>query len=452
MENTSLFLKEYCSEDTPKALIVNIMDTYANSSTKNLEINLHIGRNKKIMTKKYKFKGQYVNWSNWRQYNNYEKSSQFRKEVFDEFIKKTIHIESYIDLRFKKIHDKYNKFGHNNPTLEQLNLDPLTGYLYNEKFSYQQLYRFIQSLGLKVRRPFIEKLNFFSNLILNGQAEYYDDFYFFRNKIFADYQNIFHKINPVVEVKKILKSMEFNPSRITFDIADRPNKYPSPICFFVKIPTDIRILYKNENPYFDLQSCFHESGHAIHASSIDCNLDYWNKYFIPMGITEIFSILLERLTKNPIYLKSILSSTQANEVFFEKLKQRTNFMELFFVTFYSANSLMKMKFWKHHLSIKETNSLYNKLVKKFTGIDLPGEYWMLHHILPESVMYVPSYLIAAVRAKELETILVSKFGDRWWTDKSSGKYLKNLMKDGAEIDLTILKLRGDDFIDEITTN
>jgi len=32
---------------------------------------------------------------------------------------------------------------------------------------------------------------------------------------------------------------------------------------------------------------------------------------------------------------------------------------------------------------------------------MPGQYWMLHHIMPESIMYVPSYLLIAIRAAEL---------------------------------------------------
>ena len=28
----------------------------------------------------------------------------------------------------------------------------------------------------------------------------------------------------------------------------------------------LRILYKRESPYFDFQACFHETGHAMHAS------------------------------------------------------------------------------------------------------------------------------------------------------------------------------------------
>src|SRR6266480_7037538 len=106
----------------------------------------------------------------------------------------------------------------------------------------------------------------------------------------SDIDGNFLSIDPIIEVQKTLTAMEFDLSKIHFDIEDRKNKYPSPICFFVQIPNDIRILYKKESPYFDLQGCFHEFGHGIHASSIDQNNEYWDKYKIPMSIAEIFSI------------------------------------------------------------------------------------------------------------------------------------------------------------------
>jgi oligoendopeptidase F len=226
-------------------------------------------------------------------------------------------------------------------------------------------------------------------------------------------------------VKKIFKILTFDLTKISFDFEDRKDKYPSPICFFVQIPQDIRILYKSESPYFDLQGCFHESGHAMHASSINPKLEYWKKYFISMGVAEIFSILLERLTKNRIFLQNNLGIKESRLL--DKLEQRNNFMELFFVTFYSANSLMKADFWKRDLNVSESNLLYSDLVKRFTGIKVPGEYWMLHHILPEAIMYVPSYLFAAVRAKELDLALVNQFGEN---------YLKALMSQGLDIDLS----------------
>ncbi|MGZ8854336.1 MAG: hypothetical protein ACXW07_00195 [Nitrososphaeraceae archaeon] len=133
-----------------------------------------------------------------------------------------------------------------------------------------------------------------------------------------------------------------------------------------------------------------------------------------------------------------------------ELESRNNFMELFFVTFYSANALMKSSFWKDRLSIEDSNSLYSKLVKDFTGIEIPGAYWMLHHILPQAIMYVPSYLFAAVRAKELDVHLQNTFGEKWWKDKESGEYLEKIMSPGAEIDLSVFsKLDSNLYLKEI---
>jgi Zn-dependent M32 family carboxypeptidase len=109
-----------------------------------------------------------------------------------------------------------------------------------------------------------------------------------------------------------------------------------------------------------LQSCYHETGHAIHASSIDPELSYWEKYKFSMGIAEIFSILVERLTRNPLYLRDIGIT---NDKVLSELVWKNKFMELFFVVFYAANSLMKMEFWKKNLTIYEASRSYEKLIK-----------------------------------------------------------------------------------------
>ena len=111
---------------------------------------------------------------------------------------------------------------------------------------------------------------------------------------------------------------------------------------------------------------------------------------------------------------------------------------------------MKSSFWKNHLSIEASNLLYSKLVKDFTGIEIPGAYWMLHHILPQAIMYVPSYLFAAVRAKELDAHLQNNFGEAWWKNKEAGKYLQQIMFSGTDIDLSLFsKLDSDLYLKEI---
>jgi hypothetical protein len=474
LRNAQIFLHSFSE---PREIYLNAIESIAYSKTKKLELKLHNLRNKKIVSSKYKFDKVPVNWSTWRQFNSIEKDPLKRKYVFDEFIAKTKYIAPTIEKRFSIIKEVYSEYGKstskrnrdndnsgsnsNKISRESIvggnesssknsktNMSPLDGYLENEKLSYSQLIQFVKSMGQQAKKPFREALANISEKVLGREAEYYDDFYFFRNKVYSDMEKNFLRIDPLLQVKKTLEVLQFDLSKINFDVDNRKNKYPSPICFFVQVPNDIRVLYKTESPYFDLQGCFHETGHAVHATSIDASLEYWNKYSFSMGIAEIFSILIERLTKNSNYLESALEIKDENIL--HELASRNNFMELFFITFYTANSLMKAEYWRKNLSIEDANVLYSKLIKEYTGFEMPGEYWMLHHILPEAIMYVPSYLLAAVRAKELDIYLQNKFGEKWWANENAGKHLQEIMKPGAKIELQrFSKLDSSLFIKEI---
>ena len=425
----------------PRELLLSSIENIADSATKKLELKLYNMRNKKIVSSRHRLGKAPVNWSTWRQFNSAEKDSAKRKQVFDEFIAKTKFVSPVIQRRFDQIGQVYSKHSHKK-------MSPLDGYLENENVSYSQLIDFVKSMGRQAKKPFQEALANISKKVLGRSAEYYDDFYFFRNRVYADLEKEFAGVNPLEQVKRMLGAMQFNLSSINFDTENRKDKYPSPICFFVQVPNDIRVLYKNESPYFDLQGCYHEMGHAVHASSINPQAKYWDKYFFSMGVAEIFSIFLERLTKNGRYLSSL--GVQDKRTLAD-IKERNNFMELFFVTFYTANSLMKAEFWRKNLSMEKASDLYAKLIKEYTGLEMPGEYWMLHHILPDAIMYVPSYLLAAVRAAELDHHLQGRFGEEWWTQVEAGRYIREIMEPGAKIELSrFSRLDSSLFMNEIT--
>jgi hypothetical protein len=440
----------------PRPVLLGAIEDIAYSKTKKLELELYNMRNDKVSSSKYRFDGSPVNWSTWRQFNSHEKEPTKRKELFDEFIVKTKYIAQIIEKRFLSINQIYKEYDVSKSEINGVSstkkLDPVSAYLEQENISYEKLIEFIKYIGQRAKKPFKDALTDVGKTVLGKEPEYYDDFYFFRNKIYSDIDSNFSSIDPVIEVQKTLTAMEFDLSKVHFDIEDRRNKYPSPICFFVSIPNDIRILYKKESACFDFQACFHETGHAMHASSVDAKNEYWNKYRIPMGIAEIFSIFLERLTKNSDYIRPLIDSRKNNSNnTIAKLTSRNQFMELFFVTFYAANSLMKLEYWKENLSIYQACELYSRLIKEYTGFEIPGEYWLLHHILPESIMYVPSYLLAAVRAAELTIHMRDRFGDKWWKEKQSGKNLRDIMGPGANIDLTIFSnLDSRTFLSEVT--
>jgi hypothetical protein len=435
--NAKVFLGSFSQ---PRELFLGSLENIADSSTKKLELKLYNLRNQKIVSSRHRFGGAPVNWSTWRQFNSVQKDPAKRKQVFDEFISKTRYISPVIKERFSQMRKIYGEYSGKK-------LGPLDGYLENEKISYSQLIDFVKSMGRHAKKPFREALMTICKKMLGREAEYYDDFYFFRNRVYADLEKEFAGVSPPEQVRRTLAVMQFNLSPIHFDTEDRKNKYPSPICFFVQVPNDIRVLYKSESPYFDLQGCYHEMGHAVHASSISPQAEYWDRYGFSMGIAEIFSMFLERLTKNRKYLSSL---GVRDERALEEIEARNNFMELFFVTFYTANSLMKAEFWRRKLSVEKASDLYAKLIKEYTGLEMPGQYWMLHHILPDAIMYVPSYLLAAVRAAELDHHLQGRFGEEWWAQTEAGSYIREIMEPGAKIDLSrFSRLDSSLFMNEI---
>ncbi len=299
--------------------------------------------------------------------------------------------------------------------------------------SYEKLISFVDQLGTGLKPSFREALEEYSNEILSREAEYYDDFYFFRSRVFRKYEESFPtKHEPISKIIRTLKEMGLDAGKIAVDSSDRKRKSFSAFCSAIKVPNDVRISYRKSTPLEDFSSVFHEFGHGIHFVSIDTDATFWDKYFIADGVAEIFSIFFENLLHDQLYLKEELgfSDDVASDIL-----SRFRFNELFFVAFYSANSTMKLEYWHNGLSMEQADELYSFLTEKYIGIRYPGKYWQLHHVMPDYFLYSPSYLIAAVRAIELAETLRSKFGDQYWKEKGAGTFIRSLIRSGQAIEL-----------------
>ena len=71
-----------------------------------------------------------------------------------------------------------------------------------ENISYEKLIEFIKYIGQRAKKPFKDALTDVGKTVLGKEPEYYDDFYFFRNKIYSDIDSNFSLIDPVIEVQK----------------------------------------------------------------------------------------------------------------------------------------------------------------------------------------------------------------------------------------------------------
>ncbi len=373
-------------------------------------------RKSKIVSSKHKFKGKYVSWQTWRQFASSADDKQ-RKEVFDEFIKLTSEISPVIKQLFETATKMFAEY----------KLDPLDMYLDDHKMSYDALKHFVEKLRDAVKKPFQREYKRYCKELFGRAPEYYDDFYTLRNKLFENIK--LPKTDAIAKILETAKNLGFDVSKIKLDKEDRPDKYASPFCSSIRVPTDVRVSFKPENPVNDLSSVYHEYGHALHGVSIDPKLPYEIRCMLSEGCCETFSTLFELMVHDPYFLEKHLGYPR---VLAEDLVKRLNFSWLYAAAFYCANSLFRLEYWHAKIPHEKCSALYAKYIKACTGIDLPGEYWMLHHILPESLMYVPSYLLAESRSAEITAKLRADFGKTWWENKGAGIYIKNLMKPGAD--------------------
>ncbi len=420
LEKQSEKLSEYFLENfkEPEDLYDSCIGAVAGSKTYLLSMKLKEERDKKIITKKHKFQGKPVIWNTWRQFVVHATNEE-RKEVYDLFIKLAPKITPLIKQKFNKCEKIYAEYG----------TDPLTAFLQDHKLTVLQLKKILITLRNKVKKPFQKQFEYYSKTVLNKLPEYYDDLYYVRNAVFGDMTAGFKGIDPIKSVKKTMREMGLNPNKIKLDNADRPKKYASPFCQCILIPKDVRVSYKPENPLNDANSLYHEYGHAIHFSSIKKELPYWTRYLISEGLAETFSTFFEHLMSEYEYLTENL---KLDSGYAKELIRRINFMKLFSDSFYTGNSLFRIAYWNEKLKFEECNARYSKEVYNSMGIKIPGAYWQLHHILPESLVYVPSYMLAEIQQYKIKRGLKQKYGIRWWKNKKAGKEIQRIMEQGAD--------------------
>ncbi len=431
---SSEFLGSY---EEPRAFYLDSIDTIAKARKLPLSLEIYEKRMSLISTKEFHFKDKPVNWGSWRQFNALSSNPSDRQRVFDDFVTKSRELAPLIIKRFNISRQVYSLY----------DSSPLDGYLEKEFLTYEKLLDLIFSLGDGARKPFLVAAEHFAPEILNKETfEYYDDFYVARGRVYSPLNNFFEKKNPLKVVEKALNQWGFEKefARIKVDNENREKKSPSAYCFGVKIPTDVRVVYKPVSPFSDFVSVFHEFGHAIHGSSGNPEDPYWKKYLVPMSVAESFSIFLDSLLANSLFLQQELELSEETAM---EILDRRHFLNLFFLVFYSANAIMKLEFWKRNYSTEQASARFQELTKRFFW-EIPGEYWLLHHIMPDYDLYSPSYLLASIRVTEWISQMVDEYGPEFWKNKQAGAVFRDLAASRGEFDLSVWDMDPKPFLKE----
>ncbi|WXG47247.1 MAG: M3 family metallopeptidase [Candidatus Atabeyarchaeum deiterrae] len=419
----------------PRSMYLESIATIAQAERLEVELDFKDQRMEKISTDKYTLNGKRVNWGNWRQFNSQTDDPKKRKEVFDEFISKAPSIGHLVEKRMAISREVHKRYG----------LTPLDAYLELEQTTYKGIISLLEELGDGARNHFLKAAEHYAPEALHKpKTEYFDDFYTWRGRIYKPLDRILKDKNPIAAIRKVLTTLGFNYSKIKVDAEDRPNKSPSASCWGINVPNDVRILYRSVSPFEDLGSVFHEFGHGVHETNADPNDTVWKRYIVPRSVSETFSILIEEITRDPLFLSQEL---KLEKTAIQEIVSRVKFMNLAFLTFYAANSIMKTEFWKNNYTVEQAADRWQQLTKRFF-IETPGYYWILHHVMPDYDLYSPSYVIASVRVTAIKERLSSEYGETWWKNPKAGEYIRELAKTRGEFNIRQWKLVPNTYLKE----
>jgi hypothetical protein len=318
--------------------------------------------------------------------------------------------------------------------------------------SKEKILEIIKKTGEYAKKPFKEAAEDLWPSLVGREPKPEDDFYVIRSAV----SNAINPIFPQIESEKLLLELMDGDLQIknfvrhvAMDTRRRKGKSSSPGTFTIKIPTIIKLQYNLQTPFEDTQSGLHEAGHSIHYASIDPNRPYWDKYVFTPSTAEVFSVLFEGLATDPTFLKKKIGLTDDEKI--RKIQELSRFNELFFMAFYPLNSRVKIAIFEEGLDVDQTSKMYEKLATEY-GLHLPGNYWLAHHILPQTdFIYEPAYIVANIRAADMRARLADKYGEDWWQNKQAGQYLvDNAFKPGNSVKLDdFSSLESDAYFKEV---
>ncbi|MDD5182361.1 MAG: hypothetical protein PHC66_04295 [Candidatus Nanoarchaeia archaeon] len=357
-----------------------------------------------------KFRCGNVDYASWRSWLPSSKPEE-RKKVFDYFVKESKKLSPLIQKWFNVYSDSYRRY----------DCDVLGSYFDTQKIKMNSLVRLLKTLGREGRHAFdsgeIES-------VVGHPLKYYDEYYYLGSKLRLGVQL---KLDTLPSIKKIFSDMGFDFDKVRIDSANRKKKFGYGYCISPNPPEDVRVVYRSVGGLKETEVVYHEFGHAMQGISMTGS--FFKKEVIGSSINEIFSMFFESLISNRQYLGEKGIANPDEIVHREKLANK-----LFFAG-YAANSFLNLKFLSGGIKFNEMDETYGELLKKYTGIETPGGYWKLHHILSEFLIYSPSYMISHVRAGGLNKLMTAKFGD-WWKSKEAGNHLKRIMADAEDIKLS----------------
>jgi len=296
---------------------------------------------------------------------------------------------------------------------------------------YDAFYHFLRQLMDETQDLYFEAMEQWARRSLNvslNQLNRFDAIYILG---LAEFDHLLSSRGSLVDHLDFFKYWNIEPRSMPglhLDVNFSRRKSSQAMCFILKIPDEIYLVMNPQGGWIDIETLFHEMGHAFSGIFTSPRLPLAQKDFATSHtLSETYAFLLQNVCFSQPFLQEWLGLSQRDAqtiVYYKTLKDMSIFRR------YVSKFLAEYRVFKEE-DIGNGN-YYSRFLAEYTGFYYQPEAHLLD-MVPEfySLDYVISWMAEAI----LEKRFIDNLGPEWMFKTEAGEVLKGWWRSGNRYEL-----------------
>ncbi len=237
-----------------------------------------------------------------------------------------------------------------------------------------------------------------------------------------EFDFLFSKDNLLPSISKTLADIGITLSEqknIHIDNEDRVGKSSRPFCIAIDPPNDIRLVTQSTGGREDYVKLYHEMGHAQHWGHTRNDLSFVFKCLGDYGVTEGYALLFQSLLHNQYWINENCAYFQ--NVSIKPYLELSRFLNMYLIRRYVVKFIYEYELFNNR--IEDPCEFYAEYFSDNLGV----KYYQEDFLLDVDVgFYSLNYIRAWLFENRLREYLVKKYGNKWFCNEQTGKFLREI--------------------------
>ncbi|WP_350343570.1 hypothetical protein PRVXT_002881 [Proteinivorax tanatarense] len=296
-----------------------------------------------------------------------------------------------------------------------------------EQVDIEELVKAASKFLDKTEEVYCQSLDFLKKYIGNGKhpIRKSDIAYIFKSNSFDSF---FPELELVPCIEDTFFSLGININQqdnLKVDFEKNEQKSPNPFCCPIRVPEEIYLVLNPKGGIDDFQNSLHEAGQSQFLAHVDKELPMEFRRIGEKSIRESYGLLFQFLTLNEKWIDKFLNFEDEKNSY---LKFAWSY-KLYVLRRYCGKLIYEAQLFSQECNDKKLEELYQNIMSDAVKVEVSKNNYLLDLDLGFNT---PEYLKAWVLENCLKRYLCDNFGDDWFNNKESGKFLQNLWHNGTK--------------------